>query len=78
MVLVCEMYFHTLCQINEDTTQCKIVVTKEKKFSRFPSSVKAPLLLGNVSLYNCANIFHAAAPNRLPKTKSIQLTLHTV
>ena len=36
MVLVCEMYFHTLCQINEDTTQCKIVVTvvKEKKFSR--------------------------------------------
>ena len=36
MVLVCEMYFHTLCQINEDTTQCKIVVTvvKRKKFSR--------------------------------------------
>ena len=33
MVLVCEMYFHTLCQINEDTTQCKIVVTVVKRKS---------------------------------------------
>ena len=30
MVLVCEMYFHTICQVNEDTTQCRTVVTVEK------------------------------------------------
>ena len=35
MVLVCEVYFHTLCQVNEDTTQCRIVVTIwREKFSR--------------------------------------------
>ena len=36
MVLVCEMYFHTICQINEDTTQCKIVVTVWEKVLTVP------------------------------------------
>ena len=52
MVLVCEMYFHTLCQINEDTTQCKIVVTVVKRKSSHGSDglacVNLTSLLGSL------------------------------
>ena len=34
-MLVCEVYFHTIWQINEDTIQCRIVVTVWEKFSQF-------------------------------------------
>ena len=35
MMLVCVVYFHTKWQINEDTIQCRIVVTVWEKFSQF-------------------------------------------
>ena len=52
MVLVCEMYFHTLCQVNEDTTQCRIVVTVVKRKSSHGSDgldrVNLTSLLGSL------------------------------
>ena len=52
MVLVCEVYFHTICQINEDTTQCKIVVTVVKRKSSHGSDglacVNLTSLLGSL------------------------------
>ena len=47
---VCVVYFHTIWQINEDTIQCRIVVTVWEKFSRFRwfSSCELTSLLGSL------------------------------